>query len=132
MWTGGCACGQVRYEAGTAPTEAGYCHCRICQRSTGAPLVAFADVPLAEWRYTTASPKVWRSSPHGERRFCPACGTQIEYRDAYDAATLSVNLATLDDPGCVTPGFHIWTQSAVPWIRLDDGLPCFPKGRAGS
>jgi hypothetical protein len=94
--------------------------------------VAFADVPLSQWRYTAASPKVWRSSPQGERRFCPECGTQIEYRDAGGAAALSVNLATLDDPGTVTPGFHIWTQSAVPWIRRDDGLPCFPKGRTSS
>ena len=131
MWTGGCACGLIRYQAASLPTGAGYCHCRLCQRSSGAPLLAFADVPLADWLYTGAEPKVWQSSPHGERRFCPQCGTQIEYRDAVNPTALSVNLATLDDPGIVTPGFHIWTESAAPWTCFTDGLQRFAKGRGG-
>ncbi len=92
-------------------------------------MVAFADVPLSAWRYVAGEPRIFASSPHGERRFCPDCGTQIEYRDAGEPVSLSVNLATLDDPGRVTPGFHIWTGSAAPWTHLDDTLPRFPRGR---
>lgn len=92
-------------------------------------MVAFADVPLSAWRYVAGEPRVFASSPQGERRFCPHCGTQIEYRDAGAPLCLSVNLATLDEPGRVTPGFHIWTDSALPWTCFDGGLPRFPRGR---
>lgn len=93
-------------------------------------MVAFADVPLDHWRYTGAQPAIYRSSPHGERRFCGACGAQIEYRDAVDPVSVSVNVTTLDNPGLVTPGFHIWTDSALPWTRFDDGLPRYGRGKA--
>ncbi len=36
--TGGCLCGAVRYESEEPPTDSNYCHCRICQRTSGAPV----------------------------------------------------------------------------------------------
>ena len=38
---GGCLCGAVRYRISAEPIDAGYCHCRMCQRSTGAPVVSW-------------------------------------------------------------------------------------------
>ena len=38
---GGCLCGAVRYRISAEPHHAGYCHCRMCQRSAGAPVVAW-------------------------------------------------------------------------------------------
>ncbi|HEX6636422.1 MAG TPA: hypothetical protein VF033_02095 [Steroidobacteraceae bacterium] len=35
---GGCACGAVRYRLASAPFDAGYCHCEVCRRSSGAPV----------------------------------------------------------------------------------------------
>src|SRR6202035_3322444 len=43
--TGRCLCGAVRYKLESAPFDAGYCHCRICQLASGAPVMAFATVP---------------------------------------------------------------------------------------
>ena len=45
--TGGCLCGEVRYRITATPVEALYCHCRMCQRAHGAPVIAWLTVPLA-------------------------------------------------------------------------------------
>lgn len=42
---GGCLCGAVRYRITGEPKSVGYCHCRMCQRAAGAPVVAWATVP---------------------------------------------------------------------------------------
>jgi hypothetical protein len=41
-WTGGCQCGAVRYQLLTPPEHACICHCRMCQRASGQPFMAFA------------------------------------------------------------------------------------------
>jgi hypothetical protein len=37
-FSGGCACGSIRYVCARAPVAMLNCHCRDCQRSSGAPL----------------------------------------------------------------------------------------------
>ena len=38
--TGGCMCGAVRFELKSEPFDCGWCHCRTCQLSSGAPAQA--------------------------------------------------------------------------------------------
>jgi len=66
-WEGGCACGSVRYRLDAEPFDAGYCHCEICRRSSGAPVLAFASVPVAAFVVTKGSPRRRKSSDFGER-----------------------------------------------------------------
>ena len=48
---GGCLCGAVRYElAAEGAFDAGYCHCSMCRRSTGAPVLAWALVRRSHFR----------------------------------------------------------------------------------
>lgn len=128
MWSGGCLCGRVRYACRVKPENAGYCHCRMCQRNSGAPVMACAYVGLADFSYTAGEPAIYRSSEQGERRFCPTCGTPLEYRER-DGDFVSVNVATLDRPEEVPPTFHIWTESRIPWFDTADELPRHPRFR---
>ena len=125
--TGGCLCGAVRYEFEGTPGEAGWCHCRMCQRSSGAPAQAYVVVPLAGFRYVAAKPVVYRSSARGERRFCASCGSQIEFRDTATPRAVSLNSGTLDEPALVPPDRHIWTSSEVPWFAAAPGLRRFAE-----
>src|SRR5205823_9921318 len=69
--TGGCHCGAIRYEAeGQALTHA-LCHCTDCRRHAGAPMVGWTMYPLDAVKVTKGSPKVYASSAHGRRYFCP-------------------------------------------------------------
>ena len=74
--TGGCLCGEVRYRITAAPVEALYCHCRMCQRAHGAPVIAWLTVPLAAFEVSSGNPVAYRSSAKAFRHFCGACGWQ--------------------------------------------------------
>jgi len=121
---GGCLCGALRYVAGK-PIDAGYCHCRICQRSSGAPVLAWASFPVDGFAYQQGSPSLYRSSPNAHREFCGVCGTQIAFRDQKTATTVDINIASLDDPASLKPEYHIWTGSRIPWFDTTDDLPRF-------
>lgn len=77
--SGGCACGAVRYEFRSTLFDAGWCHCRICQRVSGAPAMAFASVPPDDLVITEGAETVRRcaSSEFGRREYCGACGTPL-------------------------------------------------------
>ena len=125
---GGCLCGAVRYRISAEPHHAGYCHCRMCQRSAGAPVVAWLTGPSAAFAWISGEPAVYRSSPKAERLFCPRCGTQLVFREPADPDRLDVTLASLDDPEAVRPGHHIWTSSRIGWFDVADDLPRYPEG----
>ena len=73
-------CGRLRYAA-RDPIDAGYCHCRMCQRSSGAPVLAWVSFPVAAFAWEAGAPSVYQSSDRGQREFCPSCGTQLVFRD---------------------------------------------------
>jgi hypothetical protein len=128
---GGCACGRVRFRAVAGPVDTGYCHCRLCQRTTGAPVLAWASFPVEAFAYTAGAPGRFASSALGDREFCSHCGTQIAFRKRQDAVTVDVNVGALDDPAQYPPAKHIWCESAIPWLSIADGLPRYARGGTG-
>ena len=130
-YTGGCLCRALRYHSSVEPTEAGYCHCSICQRSTGAPVLAWASFPVEGFQYSKGSPSVYKSSEYGHREFCSHCGTQIAFREANEATTVDVNVGSLDDPMTVRPQYHIWCKSRIEWFDIGDELPRHEEGIEG-
>jgi hypothetical protein len=121
---GGCLCGAVRYRVEAGDGDSGYCHCRTCQRSAGAPVLAWLTVPLARFKFTGVAPTPYRSSDHAQREFCNRCGTQVLFRDD-KGEKVDVNSATLDDPSVAPPRYHIWRMSRIAWFETADTLPRF-------
>ena len=120
---GGCLCGQLRYRISAEPIDAGYCHCRMCQRSSGAPVLAWLTVSVQGFQYLQGAPALYQSSARYQREFCSRCGTQIAFRAVTSATKLDVTLASLDDTARVSPEYHIWCESEVSWLHIDDDLP---------
>ncbi|MGH8453612.1 MAG: GFA family protein [Nevskiales bacterium] len=120
---GGCLCGAVRYRVSAQPIDAGYCHCRLCQRSSGAPVLAWLTVPVHGFSYTKDRVAIFHSSSHSQREFCGTCGTQIAFRRSSSPKAVDVTLASLDDQSLVAPQYHIWRQSKVAWFETTDSLP---------
>lgn len=132
--TGGCACGSVRYRLESAPFDAGWCHCRTCQRNSGAPAMAFASVPAGHLVFTAGRDKVksFASSSFGHRIFCGECGTPIAMEESEAPRTTDFSIATLDEPDAVPPGFHIFWSSRIGWFDPGDGLPRHERSRSGT
>jgi len=130
---GGCLCGAVRYQLKSAPYDAGWCHCRICQLNSGSPAMAFATVPFADFTFTQGAELVGSvaSSATGERRFCMRCGTPFLMHDRDQPDTVDFSLATLDTPEAVTPGLHIFYASRIAWAEPGDALPRHDRSRTG-
>ena len=105
--TGGCLCGEVRYRITAVPVEAQYCHCRMCQRAHGAPVIAWLTVPLDAFVVTAGNPVAYRSSAKAFRHFCGSFGS-------------------LDNPEAVAPTMHVWTDSRIAWFETADNLPRYP------
>ncbi|PWG01293.1 GFA family protein [Sphingosinicella humi] len=122
---GGCACGAVRYELKSAPFDAGWCHCRICRLTSGAPAMVFASVPAGDLVFTAGADKVrrFKSSDFGHRLFCGECGTPFAMQVDHQPETIDFSVATLDEPDTVEPGFHIFYASKVAWFETADELP---------
>ena len=127
--TGGCLCGDIRYRIEAAPVEALYCHCRICRRAHGAPVVAWLSVPADGLVVTAGSPATYRSSAAAQRRFCGRCGTPLSWQSDDNPRLIDVSIATLDDPAAIGPGLHIWTESRIPWFDTADALPRCPTNQ---
>lgn len=122
-FVGGCLCGAIRYRLVGKPVDAGYCHCRLCRRSAGAPVLAWATFPIGALTVTQGRPRTFRSSRRALRQFCGRCGTQLLFRKARGATLVDVNLVTLDRPGAIRPQYHIWTAARLPWFDTRDRLP---------
>ncbi|MEM7445553.1 MAG: GFA family protein [Pseudomonadota bacterium] len=77
--TGQCLCGGVRISIGSARTHVGACHCNMCRRWSGGPLLAIdcdQDIKIEG----DDNVRVYDSSPWAERAFCSLCGTNLFYR----------------------------------------------------
>jgi len=129
MLRGGCFCGDIRYELVGEPFNATFCHCSICRRTSGAPVVAWFSVKRAGLRWIAGTPTTFASSAVGLRRFCPRCGTHLtfEHRDFPDE--VDITTGSLDDPEAVPPVDHTRTSSRLGWVRLCDELPAFAEAR---
>jgi hypothetical protein len=75
---GSCLCGAVSI---TAPdqTKISACHCGMCRRWGGGPLMAIHCGPGVEITNADAV-TTYRSSEWAERGFCSKCGTHLFYR----------------------------------------------------
>ena len=125
-FTGGCACGAVRYECTAEPLLALNCHCRECQRFTGSAYTATLIVPKAALT-VTGRPKYYDvatdSGGTARRFFCGDCGSPLYAIPAIAPDVIGLRAGGLDDPSIYTPTIDVWTDSAQPWDCIDPELP---------
>ena len=100
--TGGCQCGAIRFALKAAPIRVSICHCRMCQKASGAPFASFADIDRADFTWTKGKPAAFKSSSIAERDFCAACGTPLSFR-RIDGPRIEILTGTFDRAGSGDP-----------------------------
>lgn len=125
---GGCHCGTVRYEVSGAPEHVALCHCRDCQRASGAPMVGWAAFREEAFRVVSGEARTRNSSGASMRSFCPDCGTGLWFRNAQNLPGLvDVQSATLDDPDALRPQVQIQVAERIGWMADAHRLPEFAR-----
>ena len=75
---GKCLCGEVEIVVSNINTQVGSCHCRMCRRWGGGPLMTVdcgTDVSFTGEKHVT----VYDSSEWARRGFCSKCGSHLFY-----------------------------------------------------
>jgi hypothetical protein len=120
--TGGCQCGAVRFALSAPPKKISICHCRMCQKASGAPFASFADIENADFAWTRGKPAAFRSSSIAERHFCAACGTPLSFR-RIDGPRIEIMTGTFDRPDRVIPTQQFGTESRLGWVVSIANMP---------
>lgn len=122
--TGGCACGQLRYEISGPPLAVYACCCTDCQRITASGCSLAMPVMREHFRLEGEAETWMRTGGSGAQipqRFCPRCGVRLWTEPAYAAQTVTVRPGSLDDASWVQPVAAFWMASAQPWVRFPEG-----------
>ena len=130
-YTGGCACGAVRYSTSQAPVFQNHCQCRDCQRRSGTghgswlTFAARADMTITgeatEWQVAGDSGNIKMHA------FCPVCGTSVYLRFAAMPELISVPAGSLDAPERFAPQALTYQVRAQPWDAITPGLQTFER-----
>ena len=125
---GGCDCRAVRYRMTDAPMIVHCCHCRWCQRESGASFALNAMIEADRVRLLAGAPEMVltpSNSGKGQKIWrCPICYVAIwsNYAGAGDKVRF-MRVGTLDEPDRLPPDIHIFTMSKQPWVALPVGTP---------
>jgi len=129
---GGCTCRFVRYRMSSRPLFVHCCHCRWCQRETGASFALNALIEAGRVELLAGEVEVVdtpSNSGKGQKiSRCPKCRIALwsNYGGASDAIRF-MRVGTLDEPDRLPPDVHIYVQSKQPWVVLAPGIPAMPE-----
>ncbi len=128
-YTGGCACGAIRYEISAEPVFMNHCHCRDCQRVSGTGHGSYLTFPSrAQVTVTGAATRrdvVADSGNVKTHAFCPACGSPVYLTFAAMPDLFTVHAASLDDPSRYAPQVVTYGVRAPAWDHVDPALAKF-------
>ena len=126
--SGGCDCRYLRYRMETPPLFVHCCHCRWCQRETGASFALNAMIEADRLTMESGEPELVdtpSASGRGQKiARCPRCRIAVwsNYAGAGPAVRF-VRVGTLDEPDHLPPDIHIFTASKQPWVILPPDTP---------
>ena len=127
-YTGGCACGTIRYSILGEPLFSNHCQCRDCQRESGSGHGSYATFARAGVTLTGEA-RHWEmvadSSKVKTRGFCGQCGTAVYLTFAAQPDIFTIRAASLDEPARYKPQAVTFAARGLGWDHLDPSLAKF-------
>ena len=129
---GGCDCGFIRYRMATRPLVVHCCHCRWCQRESGASFALNAMIEADRVIHLGGEPEIIdtpSNSGKGQKiARCQKCRIAVWSNYARAGPVIRfVRVGTLDQPDHLPPEIHIFTASKQPWVEIPLDVPSVPE-----
>jgi hypothetical protein len=128
-----CHCGQLRAITSGEPDSVYVCHCKACQRRTGA-IVHNGSRWLKSQVRIEGEHKVYaRKGDSGfdlRFHFCPNCGTSLFWEGDRNPTTCGIAVGCFADPSFPAPTSSGYEESMHPWLGLPSGTAHFPQARS--
>ncbi|MEO5806954.1 GFA family protein [Devosia sp.] len=132
---GGCQCGQLRYRLKASPLGVYNCHCKDCQRFSGAAWSMSAVVRRGDFELIAGTSETYLNTADSGRQVamhsCPKCHTRVWNEPLAATDIYVLRAGTLDDMDWAVPIGSIWTDSKAAWVEIDPAQVNFP-GQAPS
>jgi hypothetical protein len=127
--TGGCLCGDIRYEVEGEPFRTANCHCDDCRKATGSAYATnlfFKEEQILVLQGTLKKfQHLADSNSTMTKEFCGNCGSQIFGSGTNRPGTKNVKVGSVDDASFVTPDVNLYTSHALSCSHIDSGIDNF-------
>jgi hypothetical protein len=120
-----CHCGSLRASTSGDPILVNMCHCKTCQRRTGALAGNGAAFAKAQVRIEGPSKVSERDGGEGRKvrfYFCPNCGTSLYWDDDVRPDWYLLAVGTFADPNFPPPSVSIFETWRHAWTQLPDSI----------
>ena len=127
-YTGGCLCGQLRYEAAGPAGAMGYCFCADCRKASGSGFIPFMGFAASAVTFTGEALQHHLPTPRGGvavRNSCAVCGGLVFGGEVGKDTSHTIYAGSLDDAALFQPTMAIFNQSRPAWVPLPEGLTVF-------
>src|SRR6478736_2359578 len=130
-YTGGCACGAIRYEIRSAPVFQNHCQCRDCQKRSGTGHSSYLTFTGRADATVTGEATTWSvaadSGNDKVHTFCPTCGAPVYLTFAAMPDLIAVHATSLDEPDLFIPQVLTYSARGLGWDAVDAALPKFAR-----
>ncbi|MFH1806282.1 MAG: GFA family protein [Pseudomonadota bacterium] len=124
--TGGCHCGEVRYEVRGPLQDAYMCHCNLCRKLHGHVSV-YATTGKDDFHLLKDEGLRWyRLSKKTDRGFCKECGSALFWR-TIRSKQVSITPGTLDGPSGITTCAQIFCADKGDYYPVDPAIPAYDR-----
>ena len=127
MIRGKCFCGDIQFSLEPPTDMCSHCHCESCRRSHGSAFVTWTSVPDKQFHIKSGKDLLskYESSKDVFWMFCSKCGSPLFQATKDSPNRVYVSVASLIDPLDRSPSSHVSYEEKLPWIEINDGLPCY-------
>lgn len=130
-YTGGCACGAVRYGIADEPMFMNECQCRDCQQRSGTGHGSYMTFPSKDRVKLSGEAKHWDVvADNGnvkKHAFCAECGSPVYLTFSYMPDAFTIHAGSLDDASRYRPQAVTYAIRGLAWDHIDPSLTKFEK-----
>jgi hypothetical protein len=107
------------------------CHCKACQRRTGAVVHSGCSYPKDQVRIEGQSKIYERETASGRKtrfHFCQNCGSNVFFDGDRNPNGYGITVGSFADPDFPPPTFSMYEEDMHPWVVASTVIDNFPQG----